>query len=78
MANDIHDLKPGRVVRLMAGGPAMTVHGLDEDNFIICMWFTRDGELHRDKFRLSELTVSTPDAWEPEPPADTLHRSGFR
>jgi uncharacterized protein YodC (DUF2158 family) len=78
MANDPTQFKPGDVVRLKAGGPAMTVERSETSMFVACAWFTRDGEFHREVVAEVILVPATPDAWEPEPPAETLFRSGFR
>ena len=45
--------KPGDVVQIKSGGPAMTVIGYSEfvnNNSILCLWFTEAGELRNGVF----------------------------
>ena len=57
------ELKPGDIVRLKSGGPAMTVTAIGEhagETKALCEWF--DGmKHHQDHFILAALEPSGPD-----------------
>jgi uncharacterized protein YodC (DUF2158 family) len=57
------ELKPGDIVRLKSGGPAMTVTAIGEhagETRALCEWF--DGtKHHQDHFILAALEPSGPD-----------------
>lgn len=45
----------GHPVCLAAGGPTMTVSAYTSGEQLLCVWFTRDGEIRKDVF--SEATL---------------------
>lgn len=58
--------KPGDVVRLKSGGPAMTVDRVRGDK-IFAQWITSGGKAGRGWFSAAALTA-TSEAGEAEPP----------
>jgi uncharacterized protein YodC (DUF2158 family) len=36
------EFKPGDVVQLRSGGPAMTVDEIDADGEVVCLWFASE------------------------------------
>jgi uncharacterized protein YodC (DUF2158 family) len=58
------EFKPGDVVRLKSGGPAMTIEGIgqygfDQEEKVLCVWFIRDVK-KQDTFLLSSLEKDEP------------------
>jgi uncharacterized protein YodC (DUF2158 family) len=71
-----HNFKPGQLVVLRSGGPAMTVEsvGADEtgDAFVVCKWYNTMQELQTGNLYIESLMPYTGDN---QPPLDSL--SGF-
>lgn len=57
------EFAPGDVVRLKAGGPAMTVERRGGARFL-CVWFDGNRQLHREIIEAVNLVPATPDPWE--------------
>lgn len=53
-------LKPGDVVRLASGGPAMTVEMAGQDDSQ-CVWITNEGKPRRERYTHAALLVMVPD-----------------
>lgn len=63
--------KTGDLVRLLSGGPVMTVkHEVSVPGFKVsetrCQWFTPDGLLHSGEFLQDSLVVADPPKAEPQ------------
>ena len=57
------DLQEGDLVRLIAGGPSMSLQSISEDGRdATCMWFDKDGVLLEETFRLRSLEKVVRDA----------------
>lgn len=55
------EFKPGDLVKLKSGGPAMTVESVDrKEGGFVCLWFT-DGELDSDTFVSAVLVMISPE-----------------
>lgn len=55
------DFKPGDLVKLKSGGPAMTIESVDrKEGGFVCLWFT-DGELDSDTFVSAVLVMISPE-----------------
>ncbi len=53
------NLKPGTVVWLKSGGPAMTIKENVDKSYVICGWFN-GSKLHESKFSTYQLTTDDP------------------
>ena len=65
VAADDRPLKPGDIVRLKSGGPAMTVDRMTNHRVAsaFCQWFIGGGELRQDVFSIFELERCPPDVF---------------
>ena len=52
-----NNIQPGNLVKLISGGPVMTVDGTDagSSSRVVCVWFT-DGLVHSASFDVRTLT----------------------
>jgi uncharacterized protein YodC (DUF2158 family) len=57
------ELRPGMVVRLRSGGPAMTVGFRTGEAGWMCVWFDSGRELLTQAFTTPLLEVAEPDVW---------------
>lgn len=54
------NLKTGDTVWLKSGGPQMTIHDIDNDNYS-CRWFDEKNKLQRGTFKANDLTKENPN-----------------
>lgn len=47
----------GDRVRLISGGPVMTVHEIEPDDHVVIVWFTPDMHLQTDTLRIACLDM---------------------
>lgn len=56
MSNE--EIKPGAVVRLLSGGPWMTVREIKQDlSYIECDWFTLKGNPRNKTYKRNSLEI---------------------
>lgn len=60
-AGEAPAFRPGDVVRLRSGGPAMTVTNVTPGDWVQCLWMTEGGEV-----RERSLLPLVLEPWEPE------------
>ena len=61
------DFKPGDLVRLKSGGPAMVVEEIDKkDGSLMCLWFD-DGQLESDTIASVALVAVESETPVPQP-----------
>lgn len=62
----------GAVVRLVSGGPKMTVAFPSRENTgnIVCLWFTKHGDLREGEFPQASLIAVLPSGETPPSAAD--------
>lgn len=53
--------KPGKVVKLITGGPAMTVDEQWSGGTCRCVWFDENNKLHSGTFNEVDLIETAPD-----------------
>ncbi len=62
----MNEFKPGDVVRLKSGGPPMTCEeGPNENGFVCCIWFEKNGRAQSRCFFVDVLTRCETGAAEP-------------
>ena len=49
----------GTRVRLKSGGPLMTINEIENDGFVVCVWFDSAGNIQYAKFKTAVLLVIT-------------------
>lgn len=54
------NFKVGDIVILKSGGPKMTVETIQDEEFIVCIWFNEKQETHQKKFHQDLLKKYTP------------------
>lgn len=65
---NLEEVTPGCVVKLVSGGPPMTVRQViwgKAGSEVLCDWMDRDGHLQSSGFTLEQLVESKPQAAQP-------------
>lgn len=60
--NEADKIKPGDVVTLKSGGPAMTVTQVNDASSFECMWFD-DAFLHKEYFKTVALKLQKDETY---------------
>ncbi len=63
------DFKPGGIVRLKSGGPAMTVHAIALHDEVVCVWF---GGNTRHTARFGKAGLVKVEASDEDPSVDVV------